>query len=99
MYDCISGLEQAVLEQVCDRAARFLSVRWQLTVQPVMQSAEMAAMVRMQRQLAANQAAMAQQLREAQAAAQAAQRAVQQVQYHMQLPSKSHPTSAHVIPV
>ncbi len=39
----------------------------------------MAAMQRMQRQLAAQQAAMAQQLREAQAVAQAAQRAVQQV--------------------
>ena len=36
-------------------------------------------MARMQRQLAAQQAAMAQQLREAQAVAQAAQRAVQQV--------------------
>lgn len=50
-----------------------------MIVQPVLQSAEMAAMARMQRQLAAQQAAMAQQLREAQAVAQAAQRAVQQV--------------------
>ena len=53
-----------------------------MTSEPVLQSAEMAAMVRMQRQLAAQQAAMAQQLREAQAAALAAQRAVQQVHSH-----------------